>query len=486
MYEKLTLCIYGLPYIGTEGHLLLETAKNDVPLEKLQNISEDFYYLENSREKINLTNDDIEILNTHTIESLISPYIKCEVMGGLKKAYYINPPNVNMIEKLKTGYIYYENDLIYYTQCLNNFYLTIIENKSNKSIAGKMPVENIKNNLDEITFQTYFKKISDIIKILISKNLAFLEQDCVFREDNNEIFYKIPESLIDIILLALEGKNFGYPEIKSSLNLLKIISNSSYLVDKFIEKGGMEMLYGLILTKEEKDSLFGVALSNQCLAIKIIVLENIYRLLTHKSAFTKFMENIDKNKLQQQYFKIREYLKDAFEANDGNVSTIVKDSISERDLNISAFSFPPSSSKKKSKGLEREKDRDKKKSKKEKKSKKDRRVSKSKSDRSRSRDYSRDGSRERSKHRSRDRSRDRSRTYSKEDSSDYSNLHKKKDKKHAKNVLLKNGYQIILTLIIGKRNHLIINMVKKIINKVSFLIYLKEIKNVANFVQKVI
>lgn len=484
MFEKITLCVYGLPYIGTEGHLLLETAKNDVPLEKLQHISDDFYYFDTAGEKINLTNDDIEILNTHTIESLISPYIKFEVMGGLKRAYYINPPNVNMVEKTKTGYIYYENDLIYYSQSLNNFYLTVNEklDKSHKNLTTKNGLGTLQGGpgeIDEITFQTYFKKISEIIKILIFKNYAYLEQDCLFREENNEIFYKIPEGLLDIVISSLEGKVFGYSEVKLGLNLLKIISNSSFLVGKFIERGGMEMLYGLILIKEKSDKDSLTYSNQQFLGIKVIVLDIVFRLITHAKAFNKFMENIDKSKFQQQYFMIKEYVKDMGEINEGSAATIVKDGSNhmEKDANVSTFTASSTSSKKKSKASDREKERDrdrerdrerdKKKSKKDKKSRRERKPSKSNS---------------------RSKSRERSRTYSKDSrgSSEHSNVHKKaKEKKQAKNVLLKNGYQIILTLLIGRRNNIIANQVKKIINKISFLLHLKEIGNLANKVQKV-
>lgn len=416
MYEKITLCIYGLPHGGTEGHILLDTAKNDVPLEKLSNYEE-----YQQQDKINLTNDDIELLNNYTIDSLISPYIKCEVIGGLKKAYFINPPNLNMVEKTKTGYIYYENDLNYYSQCLYNFYLN--ENKTNKnnkypiSITGETVVshpEEIISNV--ISFQTYFKKISNIIKILISNNSAFLDDDSVFSHNNFEIFHKIPDITVDIIIFALQGKIFGYSEITYGLKLLKIITNSAFLVSKFVDKNGLENLYNLILNKQIS------------LVIKVLVLEIIYAMITYNKAFSRFMENIDKSKFQQQYFMIKE------SARDGDLPEKEQ---KEREV----------PDKKRGRSPDKDRKRSRKKSKKDKKS-------------------------------SRTPSRSRSRTYSRGSSSDNSNMRKRK-KKQSKNVLLKNGYQIILTLIIEKRNNLIINIIRKIVNKVSFLLYLKEFGNFA-------
>jgi hypothetical protein len=394
MFEKITLCIYGQPLSGTEGHILYETAKTDVPLDKL-NTADDY----EQNDKLNLTNDDVELFNNYPIDQLIAPYIKCEILGGLKKAYLVNPPNMNMVEKTKTGYIYYENDLMYYVQSLYNFYL--IENKSNKppKYSGSIVEETLSNTID---FQTYFKKICDILKILLNNNKVFLEDDCVFNNENYEIFHKIPETVIDIIIFSLSGKLFNYSEIKLGLKLLRIITSSSVLVTKFLEKAGFELLYTILLNRECS------------LILKVLVLENIYRLITHQKAFAYFMDNMDKHKFHQQYFMIKE---------------------STKDLNI---------------------DKDDKKPKKRSKKKSKRKSSDS-------------------------RSRSRSRSRSDSVSSD-SGLRRKK-KKQAKNILLKNGYQIILTMLIGKRNHLIVNMIKKIVNKVSLQMYLREF---SNFVEKMV
>jgi hypothetical protein len=430
MYEKITLCVYGLPYTGTEGHLLLEAAKNDVPLEKLQNLDESDH-----EDRLNLTNDDIELLNTHTIDSLISPYIKCEILGGLKKAYFINPPNLNMVEKTKTGYIYYENDLNYYSQSLYNFYLN--EHKSNRN--NKYPI-NISNNhlepnegmLDSTTFLTYFKKISDIVKILIANNFAFLEDDCVFSTNNYEIFHKMPEIIMDVIIFSLDGNLIGYTEVNWGLKLLKIMSNSSHFTNLFVEKSGFERLYSILLNKDSN------------MIIRALVLENIYKLITHKKAFSKLMESIDKTKLPQQYFMIKE----------GTTSSKETDITVESNGNYKEEKTVKKKDKEK-RDRSRERDRGEKK------------KSKKKSKRER-----------RNKSQSRSRSpRERSRSHISKDSvksSDNSGKGKYSSKKQAKNVPLKNGYQIILTLLIGKKNYLLISIIKKLINKVSLLLSLKE------------
>jgi hypothetical protein len=391
MFERMTLCIYGQPVSGTEGHILYEAAKTDVPLDKL-NTAEDDYQ---QTDKLNLTNDDVELFNNYPIDHLIAPYIKCEILGGLKKAYLINPPNMNMVEKTKTGYIYYENDLNYYVQSLYNFYLN--ENKSNKPSTRY----GSNDDLGTIDFQTYFKKICDILKILLNNNKVFLEDDCVFNNENYEIFHKIPDTVIDIVLHSLSGKLYNFSEIKSGLKLLRVITNSGVLVLKFIEKGGFELLYTLLLNRDSS------------LIIKVLVLENIYRLITHHRAFSYFMENMDKNKFPQQYFMIKE---------------------STKDLDISDDKKPKKKSKKKSK-------------------------------------------RKNSESRSRSRSRSRSDSVS----SDIGERRKKK--KQAKNILLKNGYQIILTMIVGKRNHVVVNLIKRIVNKVALQMYLREF---SSFLEKMV
>jgi hypothetical protein len=80
-------------------------------------------------------------------------------------------------------------------------------------------------------------------------------------------------------------------------------------------------------------------------------------------------------------------------------------------------------------------------------------------------------------------SRSRSRSRSREDSVSSDSGLRRKKRKQAKNILLKNGYQIIMTLMIGKRNQLVVNLIRKIVNKVSLQMYLKEF---SNFVEKMV
>lgn len=425
MYERITICIYGLPITGPEGIFLLDTARNDVPLEKIAlNSRYDSTEESNTVQGIVLTNEDEELLRNYNIDSLISPYIKCEVIGGLKKAYYINPPNLNMIEKTKTGYIYYENDLNYYCQSLYNFYCN--GNKHNTS--AKYPInitnnDNFKINFNDevitnvILFQTFFKKINNILKVLISNNSAFLEDDCVFSQNSLEIYNKFPEILVDLTLFALQGKIFGHSEIKIALKMLKILANSHLFASKFIDKGLFDIFYTFLLNKDHSSILIAQ------------ILEIIYTLITFNKAFNKLLENIDKTR--QEYFMVKEVVNDGYEGINKE-KEIIKNSNGDK-----------------------YKSKDKKSNKKSKKSSK--RDSFDSRNKSNSDDT--DNSYQANKRRN-----------------ITSNLSAVSNKQ--KNVLLKNGYQIIITLILqDKKNSLVNNIIKKIMSKVAFLLYLKELSN---------
>ena len=83
-----------------------------------------------------------------------------------------------------------------------------------------------------------------------------------------------------------------------------MVSNSPSLVEIFVEKGGFEAKYNLILNKE-----------NSNLKILILILENIYRLITHKKAYDKFLDsNLDRNKFSQNYFMIKEGKREIIES----------------------------------------------------------------------------------------------------------------------------------------------------------------------------
>ena len=292
------------------------------------------------------------------------------------------------MERTKIEYVNYENDLNQYCSFLTNYY-------ENVSVRKKLS-EDLEN------FVNAFVKLIDIIKKLTEKNYAFLENDCIFSLDNYYVFKKIPEQIISIIINSTKGHIFSYTEIKYGLKLLKMVSNSPSLVEIFVEKGGFEAMYNLILNKD-----------NSNLIIRILILENIYRLITHKKAYDKFLDsNLDRNKFSQNYFMIKEGKREIIES---EVSVKKKEK----------------SEKKKSKKKSKKKDK-----------------------------Y------------------EKSSNYDSSSSDDNSGVNKKKK---IRNILLKNGYQIMLTLIIGKKSHIVINTIKKILNKTSFLLYLRELGNFVNF-----
>ena len=144
---------------------------------------------------------------------------------------------MNMIERTKNGYIYYEKDMHSSMQNLFDFYL-------NKDTLNDERV---------VQYQKSYKLLFDILKILIRRNFAYLEMDWVFRNENLEIFANIPveisDKIINIISNSLNGYIYGYTGIKFWLKLLKFISNSHLLVDKFVNNYRMEKLYKIILIK---------------------------------------------------------------------------------------------------------------------------------------------------------------------------------------------------------------------------------------------
>ncbi len=321
------------------------------------------------------------------IEKLVEPYIKCTITEDIQKAYNINPPNLSMMERTRIEYVNYENDLNHYCTYLSNFYENIVQKK--------------KLSEDAENYVNAFIKLIDIIKKLTKKNFAFLENDCIFSLDNFYVFKKIPEQIVNIVINSTKGNIFGFTEIKYGLKLLKMISNSPSLVENFVDKGGFEALYNLILNKDHSN-----------LITKVLILENIYRLITHKKAFEKFLDsNLDRNKFSQNYFMVKEG----------------KREIIESEINVKK---KEKSEKKKSKKKSKKKDK-----------------------------Y------------------EKSSNYDSSSSDDNSTIKKKRKK----NILLKNGYQIMLTLIIGKKCHFLINIIKKILNKTSFLLYLRELGNFVNY-----
>jgi len=525
------MCIYGLPVSPTEAHKLLEQAKSDVSLESLIKMEE----AENP-ENSNFTKEEIDLLNNYKVDQLISPYIKCELMEDFRKAYFINPPNLSMIEKTRTGYIYYEKELNFCIQCLNNFYLFDPKVCKGKKLTVNSQgylylsvMEEANTNIEElniINYQSLCKKLIDLISKLIANNSCFLENECVFNKDNYQIYLKFPEMLIDIIINGLMGKLYGFIEIRYALKLLKLVSNSAHLTEVFLEKNGMELLYSLLLGRENtyffnNNSTFA-NLFNSCnpnnqsnsSVIKIGVLENIYKLITHKTAFNRFIENNEKNKNNQMYFMIKDLLKENEKENIQNVNNLNLNPNSNISTNnafdntqnqgLNNINGKESKSINKEKNDENPKEEDNKKREKEKKSKKSKKKSKK----------DRRISRSRSRSKSRSISKSKSRTFSRSKQSVESEHSQRKKSKITlnnlstinsnnlninlnagenintfnptltlnlntnTNTILKNGYQILLTLLTQKKNNIIFNIIQKILNKVTFIVYLKELGHI--------
>lgn len=202
-FEMITMCIYGTTCDNNENSLLIEQARNDVSLEK---INEKIQMKKNSqiekhtlisKEEQNLINeypieklmegsgemeqffkeeeglqkkeDLMAVENANDLESVSSLETTWE--GRFKEINHINKGNKNMIDKTKTGYIYYENDLKQIIENLLNFY-----NLEDKNISEQLILEHHIN----------FKNLFIILEILIDRNKAHLEDDCVFK---NRVIY---------------------------------------------------------------------------------------------------------------------------------------------------------------------------------------------------------------------------------------------------------------------------------------------------------
>ena len=399
-FEKITMCIYGTPYEGNDKFNILENAKNDIDLEKieenLKSKNED-----NIEESLKISREEREIAKEFPIEKLLNRFEYYNVNINeykFNRAFNIKKPNLNMIEKTQTGYIYYENDI---ANLINN--LLEIYTLKNKNITNEVIVNHQKN----------FKHLFDLLFILINRNEAFLDNDCVFRKENLEIYSKFPSNCIDIILNGLKGNIYGYTEIKYSLKLLKYISNSEELVNQFVNNFGMELLYNIILINindNNNNNNMNTANENcECILLKSLALECIYRLITFNLAFKKLLsENIDKKKFVYN-FTIIEKIKEESN-NNGNENKKEKES-------------------------------------------KDKKHKKKHHDK-----HSRSNSKE-------------SKSRSRSSSNDEKNKIKSKKKKI---ISIKSGYKILATLIIlSKKNALLNNIIKHINNKINLLLYLQ-------------
>ena len=471
-FEMITMCIYGTTCDNNENSILMDQARNDVSLEK---INEKIQIKKNSQIEKNtlVSKEEQKLITEYPIEKLMEGSGEMEQFfkegenkemngdamniendleslscsestcaGKFKEINYINKGNKNMIDKTKTGYIYYENDLKQIIENLLNFY-----NLDDKNISEKLILEHHIN----------FKNLFIILEILIDRNKAHLEDDCVFNKKNLEIFCLIPNNIISIINNSLKGLKSGETEIKFGLKLLKYISNYENFVIEFIKSNGMEKLYNIILLNNEYYNIHSNSQGRKemmpSLLLKALALENIYKLLTFNCAYEKLVEKIDKNN-----FPIKEFM----------IKELSKEKTSSDSINGENY--------------EEEKNR---------------------KSRERDRDRSKDRSRDRSRERSRDREREsrhkkksKSRNHSRSSSSSYSNRYRSRSKSRKrsessghsrtqrkekrKNILLNNGLQILSTLLISKKNILLTNIMKNITKKINLIQYLKNLNELIN------
>jgi hypothetical protein len=339
------------------------------------------------------------------------------------------PPNLNMIDKTTTGYIYYENEL----QAILSNLSSISKNntiKSNEKLKKKKiekdhatllgfsteGSENLKKlnetskqSIDQITFFDNFQKLIEIIRIFLNNNNSYLEDLCVFNEENFSVFTKLPVTIIEIVIEALEGAKFGISEIKYGIQLMKLLACSDVLVQSFINLSGLEIIYNILLANAPSEiDLTDFSNLNEykinsleiTTPIKILALELLYMLLSHRDVVSKFLGKIDKSKINISYLNLTE-----IKAN-------------KPDAPIIKSKYDNYSNSK---------------------------LKKHKNSRSSSRD-SKDSDK----------------------SNDSDNC--------LKQIKLKNGYQIVLSLvIIGRRQSQLNNLVQKIVKKVSLSLFYKEL-----------
>lgn len=381
--------------------------------------------------------ENMELMKNYSLNDLILPYLKCNCEDEIKKTLSLMPPNFNMIEKTKIGYVYYENELLQIIQNLLTLYSGTSAEKSNpKKISSSSGRSNsflqsyaskLNNRdegeaaIDQVLFFEYFQRLIDILKILLQNNNVLLEDICVFNQDNYQIFSKLPEGILEIVMNALEGGKFGITEIIFAIQLSKLMASSESFVKGFIVAGGFESLYNLLLTNSLQDQInhkinqkFYIEIPSN---IKNLVLELIYSLISHKDGVLKFLGHIDKSKLIRNYFSITE------------ISPDRPDFLS---LNKQIEIYSESR-------IRKRKDR-----------------------------HYKDKGKE--KHGSRSNSRSSKNSWESANSAtqDKSGVY------YTKQTRLKNGYQIVLSQLAGKKNNLLISLVQKIISKITFSIYLME------------
>ena len=434
-FESITLCIYGTTCNNTENAIYMEQSRNDIPLEKIEEQIQ--MKKKNKNDNSNLLSKEEEnLIAKYPIEKLLEGSEDLErgyleerraapdmnpmaleeenCAGGAKtflEINHIDKENKNMTEKTKTGYIFYENDLKKIIESLLNFY-----NLDDKNISEKIILEHHFN----------FKKLFNILEILIDRNKAHLEDDCVFNKKNLEIFSFIPENIVEIVLMSLKGLRAGETEIKNGLKLLKYVSNCESFVKKFIECNGMKQLYNIILLSTEHPNIKKGIIPS--LILKILALENIYKLITYKCTYQRLLDTVDKNDLE---------VKD----------TIIVDKVPIDNLNKDDNSKNKNRDRSKERGKDKGKER--------------REKEKERESRHRRKSKSRHSSSE-----SNSRYRSRSKSVIRKNS---------EEPKRREKVQFTNGLQILSSLLISKKNILLTNIMKNITKKLNLIQYLKNL-----------
>ena len=194
-FEMITMCIYGTTCDNNENAMLMEQERTDVSLDKIRQKIE-IKKNKHTEKGTFISKEEKNLIEKYPIEKLMGEEFKSlfdeetEENSKInrktsndekfKEILYINKGNKNMIDKTKTGYIYYENDLKQIIDNLFNFY-----NLEDKKISEQIILQHHIN----------FKNLFIILEILIERNKAHLEDDCVFNKKNLEIFLLIPNKI---------------------------------------------------------------------------------------------------------------------------------------------------------------------------------------------------------------------------------------------------------------------------------------------------
>lgn len=352
---------------------------------------------------------DFKLYKEYSIDNLVLPYLKNNCEEEIKKCFSLIRPNLSMIEKTNTGYIYFEIEIQQLTITMLSYFKNMCQEGDSKKIfngimkqldylcESSLITQNNKNSNNDkknnfssqIHFFENFNKMIDLIKTLVNNNCAYLEDVCIFNSENIQVFEKLPNSVVLISIFTLLGTKFGISEIKHGLLLIKILAFSQSFVSNFIKFGGMEVIFSLLLSDQKPI----------CIDIKILVLEVVYMLLSHKHFFEKLIEKNHKF-FRSRYFTVKEVNYENYQNN-------------YLDLKESSV------------------------------------FNENKKGRYRSRSNSKD-------------SRSSTETYELKDGS--------------RKIKLKNGYQILVVILLSKSNYSLLNcIIQKIMNKISFILFLKEI-----------